>query len=89
MGRFPLLPQPLRWVMGREAARLDRALADHLRGRLDRRLAPLPTSAPGVLSAGWIADDGFHPGPLGYRAWVAALAEALSSSPPATPHCGQ
>ncbi len=89
MGRFPLLPQPLRWVMGREAARLDLALASHLRGRQDRRLAPLPDAAPGALAAGWVADDGFHPGPLGYRAWVAALAEALAASAPAAPHCGQ
>lgn len=86
MGRFPLLPQPLRWVMGREAARLDRALVRHLAGRPDRQLASLPAAPDWSLGEGWIAADGFHPGPLGYRAWAAWLAEAVAGSLPAAPH---
>ena len=93
MGRFPLLPQPLRWVLGREAARLDRALQRHVEGRLDRRHVPLPPTPAGALPEGWVAADGYHPGPAGYRAWVETLAEALvaswPASPPAAPHCGQ
>lgn len=79
MGRFSLLPQPLRWVLGREAARLDTALARHLEGRADRHLAALPPTPPGVLPSGWVADDGFHPGPIGYRRWAEALADQLSA----------
>ena len=97
MGRFPLLPQPLRWVLGREAARLDRALERHVEGRPDRRHLPLPPTPQGALPEGWVAADGYHPGPAGYRAWVATLADALAASwpasppvsPPAAPHCGQ
>ncbi len=81
MGRFPLLPQPLRWVMGREAARLDGALARHLAGHADRRLAVLPPAPEGNLPAGWIAADGFHPGPEGYRRWAEALANQMAADP--------
>lgn len=81
MGRFPLLPQPLRWVMGAEASRLDQALAQHLQGRPDRRLATLPPTPAGVLPPGWIAEDGFHPGPHGYRRWAEALAEQIAGDP--------
>jgi lysophospholipase L1-like esterase len=75
MGRFPLLPQPLRWVMGRDAARLDGALARHVASRADRRHVPLPPVPAGALD-GWVAEDGFHPGPRGYPVWAQALAEA-------------
>lgn len=81
MGRFPLLPQPLRWVMGGEAARLDRALGGHLPARRDRRLAVLPATPAGTLPPGWIADDGFHPGPQGYRRWAESLAEQIAGDP--------
>lgn len=81
MGRFPLLPQPLRWVMGQEAARLDRALARHLEGRADRRLASLPPAPTGPLPPGWMAEDGFHPGPEGYRRWAEALADQMAADP--------
>jgi lysophospholipase L1-like esterase len=80
MGRFPLLPQPLRWVMGHDAARLDRALARHLAGQPGRLHLPLPQPESGVDAAppsGWMAHDGFHPGPLGYRRWGEQVAEAI------------
>jgi len=81
MGRFPLLPQPLRWVMGIEAERLDRALGRHLQGRMDRRLATLPPTPTGTLPPGWVAEDGFHPGPQGYRRWAEALADQMAAEP--------
>lgn len=81
MGRFPLLPQPLRWVLGSEAGRLDGALARHLRDRADRRVATLPPTPEGVLPAGWVAEDGFHPGLIGYRRWAEALAEQIAADP--------
>jgi lysophospholipase L1-like esterase len=79
MGRFPLLPQPLRWVLGREAERLDRALRRHVQGRADRRWVALPQVPAGVLPAGWMADDGYHPGPMGYAAWAGLLADEIAS----------
>ena len=42
MGTFPLLPQPLRWMLGRDAAHLDNALVDHLEGQTARLHLPLP-----------------------------------------------
>jgi lysophospholipase L1-like esterase len=74
MHRFPLLPQPLRAVLGADARRLDRALQAHLAGRTDRLHVPLPEVA-GALHDGWVAEDGFHPGPRGYLAWAERLAE--------------
>ncbi|NDY93569.1 SGNH/GDSL hydrolase family protein [Ideonella livida] len=56
MGRFPLLPQPLRWALGRDARRLDHALRRHL-ARLPlsstprRQHLPLPELPPPVLPA--------------------------------------
>jgi lysophospholipase L1-like esterase len=81
MGRFPLLPQPLRWTMGIEAARLDQALDRHLQGRGDRRRAVLPPTPAGTLPPGWVAEDGFHPGPQGYRRWAEALADQMAADP--------
>jgi lysophospholipase L1-like esterase len=82
MGEFPLLPQPLRWVLGRDAVHLDRTLARHLAGLPRRRHLPLPEvdAAPRgreAMAAGWMARDGFHPGPLGYRRWGQQVAEAI------------
>ncbi len=82
MGEFPLLPSPLRWVLGRDAAHLDRALARHLAGNSKRLHLPLPstpqvTESDSGLPEGWMARDGFHPGPLGYRNWGRQVAEAI------------
>ena len=82
MGRFPLLPQPLRWVLGRDAAALDHALARHLAGQPQRLHLPLPAppateAGDGGIAPGWIAADGFHPGPLGYRQWGRQVAHAI------------
>ncbi|MCA0177026.1 MAG: SGNH/GDSL hydrolase family protein [Proteobacteria bacterium] len=84
MGRFTLLPQPLRWTLGRDAARLDTALARHVRGRPGRHHVPLP--ALYGAAADWLAEDGFHPGPAGYQAWAAWLADAIMATClPSTP----
>ena len=68
--RFPLLPQPLRKVMGDDARRHDDALAAWAAAR------------PGVshltididLSPATMASDGFHPGAPVYRACGEAIA---------------
>jgi lysophospholipase L1-like esterase len=82
MGTFPLLPQPLRWMLGRDAAHLDNALVNHLRGQTARLYLPLPEAPrmPGKddpTPEGWMARDGFHPGLLGYRQWGRQVAEAI------------
>ena len=82
MGTFPLLPQPLRWMLGRDAAHLDEALACHLEGQTARLHLPLPEAPrlPGKDDStpeGWMARDGFHPGLLGYRQWGRQVAEAI------------
>jgi len=72
--RFPLLPQPLRTVMGDEARRHDDALA------------AWAASRPGVshltidieLSPPTMASDGFHPGAPVYRACGEAIAAHIA-----------
>ena len=82
MGTMPLLPQPLRWILGRDAAHFDHALVRHLEGQTARLHLPLP-EAPRMRGKddatpeGWMARDGFHPGLLGYRQWGRQVAEAI------------
>lgn len=80
MGRFPALPQPLRWYMGQKARAHDRALAQLLSTRADAVHMPVR----GDLPADMAADDGFHPGPPVYamlgEAYAAVVAERLSTS---------
>lgn len=73
MGHFPLLPQPLRWILGRQASRFDRNLA---------RLAALAPDLVHVpldfdMDPGQMAPDGFHPGPDIYAGWARALVAAI------------
>lgn len=76
MHRFPALPQPLRWYLGACARGHDRALRQWAAAR------------PGLLVHGFppigdvaaMATDGFHPGPLAYRAWAGSLAQAIVSA---------
>lgn len=68
--RFPGLPQPLRWVAGRDAQRHDRALASWAATRGDVSHPTLGLRLP----PGAMAHDGFHPGPAAYREVAQALA---------------
>lgn len=75
MARFPLLPRPLRDVLGAQARRFNAALAaDSGPGR-----AMLPFDAV-PLDPGLMAADGFHPGPALYALWAQALAGALRAA---------
>ncbi|MFD8493834.1 SGNH/GDSL hydrolase family protein [Amycolatopsis sp. NPDC059657] len=75
MDRFPVLPQPLRAVLGARSAALDEAAA-----RLTRvpgvGHAPMPSE---ILSGDLFAEDGFHPGPTGYRDWATQLAQTATA----------
>ncbi|MBN8503581.1 MAG: SGNH/GDSL hydrolase family protein [Burkholderiales bacterium] len=73
MHRFPLLPVPLRWVLGGQAELLNRELQAHLGDQRDRALRRLPPTKPEKVGGGLIAEDGFHPGPQGYRLWAESI----------------
>lgn len=71
---LPLLPQPLRWVLGNQALRLDAALKGHLRHVHRRSRFELPFDPTREDPAQWLAADGFHPGAALYERWAQALA---------------
>ncbi|MFG6488857.1 SGNH/GDSL hydrolase family protein [Roseateles sp. BYS78W] len=81
MQSFPLLPQPLRWFFGRQAARFNAALAAQTRGQALRRVVHLP-EAMQRNAAALMAADGFHPGPRGYALWAEALADQIVAALP-------
>jgi lysophospholipase L1-like esterase len=73
---FPLLPQPLRWFFGQQAAHLNASVAEDLQTDARRLLFRLPSSMHGQASE-LMAEDGFHPGPAGYRLWAESLAVTI------------
>jgi lysophospholipase L1-like esterase len=71
VGRFKALPQPLRGVLGRQSAALDRILATLAQERSPRVLhVPAPVLGSGPMQA----IDRFHPSALGYGLWGDHLA---------------
>ena len=73
--RFPLLPEPLRRVMGGEARAHDDALARWAATRPDVSYVPIDME----LTADAMASDGFHPGEPVYRVCGAALAAHIAT----------
>ena len=74
INQFPLLPQPLRRVMGDDARRHDAALAAWAATRRDVAHVPISLQlAPGAMSR-----DGFHPGEPIYRACGDAIARFVA-----------
>ena len=73
VGRFPALPQPLRWYLGARARAMNAALDAWAAGRPDREVLHLEATL-GALDAAAMATDGFHPGPALYAAWGRAAA---------------
>jgi lysophospholipase L1-like esterase len=65
VGRFPSLPQPLRWVMGLRARAMDHEL------RRDPGFVPLDAS---MARPELFGRDGFHPSSRGYQEWAEQLA---------------
>ncbi|SHE77608.1 Lysophospholipase L1 [Ruegeria intermedia] len=73
MERFPALPQPLAWVLGRQAARLDSGLQQVVsRYPQARHLALTLPDDPALA-----APDGYHPGPKAYALWAQQLARPI------------
>ena len=73
---FPGLPQPLRWVAGRDARRHDDAMARWAAGRSDVSHLPIAQR----LHGGVMASDGFHPGEPVYRLCGNALASHIATA---------
>jgi lysophospholipase L1-like esterase len=74
INQFPLLPQPLRLVMGQDARRHDEAMAQWAGGQRDVFHCPLTLQ----LAPGAMARDGFHPGEPVYRACGEQLARYVA-----------
>lgn len=72
LSRFPLLPRPLRSVLGAQATAFDAALAGASIGPLKH----LPFDEA-RLEPAMMARDGFHPGAPIYAAWGRELADAI------------
>lgn len=71
---LPLLPQPLRWVLGTSAARLDAALRKRVQYAKRRSWMAMPFDPRVDAPHDWLASDGFHPNPALYQRWAMALA---------------
>lgn len=77
MGHFPLLPNPLRWVLGKQAQRLQEARTRHFNG--DPAVRPVTFDLP--LDPRLMAPDGYHPSPETYRIWAQRLADEITGQP--------
>lgn len=72
MRHFPLLPQPLRWVLGAQADRFDAALAKQAQALGHTYIRHHIPFNPALM-----ARDGFHPAAAAYRLWALSLAPHL------------
>lgn len=77
VGQFPLLPHPLRWVLGRQAARFDR----HLHALAAQRSDCVALQFNMGLDESNMSADGFHPGPTVYARWADEVAQIVLSDP--------
>ncbi len=68
VGNFPVLPQPLRWVLGRQTERFDAALETQAR---EMGVDYVPFTIP--YRRELMASDGFHAAPEAYRLWAKML----------------
>lgn len=73
MHHFPLLPQPLRWVLGCHAQRLDGVLADL--ASTDSDITHLALDLP--YEPRFVASDGFHPSEDAYVVWADMIADTI------------
>ncbi|MCC5793272.1 MAG: hypothetical protein JJT85_00875 [Chromatiales bacterium] len=74
MDRFPVLPQPLRWILGVRSRILDRELSSLAASGRTARWVPVDVD---LLVPELFAADGFHPGDEGHRAWAEQIGREL------------
>lgn len=77
MELFPALPQPLAWVLGKQARRLDQVL-QALTTEITQ-FEHLPLEIP--AEAKYAAPDGYHPSPKAYALWARQLADRIVGAP--------
>jgi lysophospholipase L1-like esterase len=73
VGKFPSLPQPLRWYLGKQSERFDAALESFVKTQtnceyLKQKIADDPKL---------MASDGFHPGAEVYSMWAKEAASVI------------
>ncbi|MEM7521063.1 MAG: SGNH/GDSL hydrolase family protein [Pseudomonadota bacterium] len=73
LGTFPLLPQPLRWTLGRQAQKMEQQRVAWLNTRADCVHLPFVLDPDPEL----MASDGFHPSATVYGIWAEMIAEAV------------
>ena len=78
VGRFPLLPHPLRWTLGRQARALETTQRKWLETQTD--VALVPFNQP--LDPKMMAPDGFHPSATIYTLWGKEMASRILSDWP-------
>ena len=78
VGLVPLLPNPLRWTLGRHATRLETARAKWLSTRADCTDLPFDLAPDPSL----MAPDGFHPSASLYAIWGKETASRIISDWP-------
>jgi hypothetical protein len=73
MGKVPVLPQPLRKVIGIRVDRFERAMTNYqaTRPEVTRLNLDLP------LDPTLRASDGYHPGPQVFAIWAQETAKAI------------
>lgn len=90
IGGFPALPQPMRWILGRQRDRYDAALQQWADGESALTYVPTGFQEDGpfregeVTVAEMMAADGFHPGPRVYDEWGRRATEAIRARLPRT-----
>ncbi|ATF19831.1 Lysophospholipase L1 [Phaeobacter gallaeciensis] len=75
MADFPALPNPLAWVLGRHATRLDQVLAKL--AAQDSNVVHLPFTMPPDPTLA--ARDGYHPSATAYTIWADTLAQTIDA----------
>lgn len=78
VGRFPLLPNPLRWTLGRQARAFDHTQRAWVAPQADLRLV----SFDQPMDPSMMASDGFHPGAAVYHLWAKKMASRIISDWP-------
>jgi lysophospholipase L1-like esterase len=82
MHKFPLLPQPLRWIMGSRAKEFDCLQASAISRYTNRSYEPLSFD----VDRSEMAADGFHPGPSIYLEWGRSVSKRIIYIAESLPH---